>query len=693
MKQFFKTQIHKVILSFLIINLLFFNQKIVAQDATISWDTWGVPHIKGQNLEEAYYTLGWSQMKAHANLILKLYGKARGKSAEYWGGGQNLQSDIKVWQLDIPTRAKIWFAQQKTLNKKQITAFVKGMNAYAKKYPETIEANNQVVLPLQNTDVLAHLQLSYHFMVGAFAMNQQSAQWKNAGSNAWAIAPKKSESGNTLLLIQPHPPWIDSFKFFEAHIQITDQDLNLYGITQVGSPSIAMGFNENLGWGMTFNQADSFDLIELETQNNQYKIKGNWKDFERKKVILKIKKENTYEEKVIYTQKSDFGWIVSEKNNKALALRLSGLDRPFMMEEFFEMGKAKNVQEFEKALAKLQLPLQNIIVGDKKGNIAYVYNGLIPVRKTGNLGEWSQIIPANKESALVENYHVYQDLPKVVNPQGGFVLNSNNSPWTSTYPSELKAEDYPAYFAFQNFDLRSRNSLKMLLSEEKHSFEDLVKYQASSHAELADLVLKSLVNDASNSNDNLLKEAGQVLKNWDKKLDKNSKGAVLFVTWYFKVRKSGLFPKDFALKNMAINNIELNKEAKSQLKTACEEVKQKYGKLEVAFGEVYKIQNGNNLLSGGLGLNEVGSFSAGFYRPAPNNQWVLLGGTTFSSVVEFGEKVKAKGLLSYGNFTEKSQFSAKTQLELLINRELREIYFYEDDIKQNTVEKEVLIVK
>jgi acyl-homoserine-lactone acylase len=54
-------------------------------------------------------------------------------------------------------------------------------------------------------------------MVGAFAMLPQADEWKTAGSNAWAIAPSKSESGNALLLTQPHPPWFDDYLFFEAH--------------------------------------------------------------------------------------------------------------------------------------------------------------------------------------------------------------------------------------------------------------------------------------------------------------------------------------------------------------------------------------------------------------------------------------------------------------------------------------------
>ena len=232
-----------------------------ANSPEIKWDTWGVPHIKGENDADTYYAFGWAQMKAHGDLILKSYGKARGRASEYWGAeNKNLQSDQLTRKLGVPQRAQEWYNLQSEEMQTQLSSFVEGMNAYCNTHGDEISDELKVVLPIKNTDPLARLQIAYHFMVGAFAMLPQADEWKTAGSNAWAIAPSKSESGNSLLLTQPHPPWFDDYIFFEAHLQ--SKDLNIYGIALVGSPSIAMGFNDNLGWALTFNQADSMDLIE-----------------------------------------------------------------------------------------------------------------------------------------------------------------------------------------------------------------------------------------------------------------------------------------------------------------------------------------------------------------------------------------------------------------------------------------------
>src|SRR5689334_15331826 len=51
----------------------------------ILWDTWGIPHIYGKNAVGLFHGFGWAQAQSHGNLILRLYGQARGRAAEYWG--------------------------------------------------------------------------------------------------------------------------------------------------------------------------------------------------------------------------------------------------------------------------------------------------------------------------------------------------------------------------------------------------------------------------------------------------------------------------------------------------------------------------------------------------------------------------------------------------------------------------------
>ena len=250
-------------------------------------------------------------MRAHGNTILRLYGQSRGRASEYWGGTQNLEKDRIARKLEIPTRAASWLDVQSKEMKRNLISFVAGMNDFCRKNPDHIRPENKIVLPIQEADPLSQLQMSYHLAVGGFAMQPQAAQWRSAGSNAWAIAPRRSASGKSMLMMQPHPPWSDEYLFFEAHL--TGPRLNIYGIGLLGVPAIAMGFNENLGWGMTFNQADAMDLIEIETRGDEYVIGGQWRKLAIREETISVKGSAG---ETIRVKTSEYGHIVEEKGTR-----------------------------------------------------------------------------------------------------------------------------------------------------------------------------------------------------------------------------------------------------------------------------------------------------------------------------------------------------------------------------------------
>jgi acyl-homoserine-lactone acylase len=71
----------------------------------VLWDRWGVPHIFAANLNEALYAFGWAQMQSHGDLLLRLYGQARGRGAEYWGPNY-ADTDRWVRTMGVPARAR-----------------------------------------------------------------------------------------------------------------------------------------------------------------------------------------------------------------------------------------------------------------------------------------------------------------------------------------------------------------------------------------------------------------------------------------------------------------------------------------------------------------------------------------------------------------------------------------------------------
>jgi|GEM_PF-114489 len=253
----------------------------------ILWDSWGVPHIYGKNTEGLFYAYGWAQMQSHGDLILRLYGQARGQAAQYWGE-RYLESDRWVRRMGVPARAHKWYQMQNPAFRKYLDAFVAGINAYARQHPDRISDEMEVVLPVSATDVLAHTQRVIHF---SFVTSQQrvldeTRQWRPGGSNTWAVAPARSASKNALLLANPHLPWSDFYIFYEA--QLTSPDVDAYGVTLVGFPGLGIAFNDYLGWSHTVNTHDGQDLYELTLVDGGYRWDGAVKAFETEEQIIKI---------------------------------------------------------------------------------------------------------------------------------------------------------------------------------------------------------------------------------------------------------------------------------------------------------------------------------------------------------------------------------------------------------------------
>jgi acyl-homoserine-lactone acylase len=128
----------------------------------ILWDTWGVPHIAAASEVDAARAFGWAQMESHGDLVLRLYGEARGRAAEYWGE-EHLEQDRWIRTVGIPERAAEWHALQSERFRPLVDAFAEGINGWAAAHPDRVPEELGRVLPVTGIDVLAHSLRGVHF--------------------------------------------------------------------------------------------------------------------------------------------------------------------------------------------------------------------------------------------------------------------------------------------------------------------------------------------------------------------------------------------------------------------------------------------------------------------------------------------------------------------------------------------------
>jgi acyl-homoserine-lactone acylase len=236
-------------------------------------------------------------------------------------------------------------------------------------------------------------------------------QVASPASNAWAIGPSRSSSGNSLLLGNPHLPWADLYLFYEAHL--VTGEMNTYKATFVGVPALGIAFNDFLGWTDTVNAYDGDDLYELQLADGGYRWDEGIRPFETKEEILKVKQsDGTLTEQKLVFRHSIHGPIVAENNGKALALRVVGLQQSKMLEQYWDMGRATSLDDFEAVLRRLEIPIFTVMYADREGHIMHFFGGITPVRPLG-MGDWSRIVPGDSSSTLWTKAHTYDELPKV----------------------------------------------------------------------------------------------------------------------------------------------------------------------------------------------------------------------------------------------------------------------------------------
>ncbi|PZU14058.1 MAG: acylase [Sphingobium sp.] len=663
----------------------------------ILWDSFGVPHIYAKTEEGGFYGFGYAQAQSHGNLLLRMYGESRARAAEYWGDKYESQDKWLVAN-DVPARSIRWFKQQTPQMQKNLDAFAAGINAYAAAHPDRIAQEVKVVLPLKGVDIIAHAQrlMNFGYIASDRKVLTDPSINEAGGSNAWAVAPSRSASGKAMLLANPHLPWAPSqLTYYEA--QITAPGLAIYGATQVGLPVLRFGFNNDLGFTNTVNTMQGFTSYKLTLEGDGYRFDGKTLPFRTVTKSYKVRQADGTLKTVSFEQKSTVhGPVFTLPDGKTtIALKVAGLDRPGVLEQYLDMGKARDWATFEKALRKMQVVMFNIIYADRAGHILYLDNGLLPKHAGGDLKYWSAPVPGDTSTTLWKDVHSYDDMPKLLDPATGFVQNANDPPWLATWPRALDPKAYPAYVApVGPMSQRAQMSVKLMTKTPKISFDDFISRKLTTTSLMAERMLPELLNAAAGSDDDDVKAATALLKGWDYRFEPGSRAALLFETW------AALFaPKNFTDQtNYAVKwtlddplatprGLKDPAAAVTMLKQAVAKTKQLYGAIDRPFGDVSRFHIGNVSVPGNGGFGNAGVFRTMTWGPMKNGERTPVHGETWVSMVEFGTPMKAVGLMSYGNSSQPGSKHNSDQLQLLADKTFRTLWINRADIERHLEEK------
>jgi len=693
-------------------------------DVEILWDVNGVPHIFAGSETAAAYGFGWAQMQSRGKLLLRLYGEAQGRASEYWGPGQqgeHIRTDRWIAMMDIPARAHAWFERNGPDEQAYITAFASGINAYAEQHAQEIPSELRRVLPIRPEDVLAHTMrmLQFDFLAEPAQIRSTIAAWREfraqnpegplelldrslsqappaapGGSTGWAIGPAKSASGRAMLLINPHLPWQGRDTLYEAHL--VAGRIDFYGATLLGFPVLAMGFNDHLGWTHTVNTIDGADLYELSVVNGGYQWDNDVAPFQLARHVIRVRQpDGQLRDERLDVMRSIHGPVIARVKDKALSLRVSGLDCPFVIAQYLQMMRATNATEFVAAVRSLQIPIFTILYADRDVHILMSIGGRTPARPRGDWDYWRYVVPGDSSATLWTRTLDFGELPLVRDPPSGWLQNANEPPWTATLPPPLDPKMFPAYIAPRLITYRAQRSLRFLEGDGRLTFDDVVRGKFSTDVELADHVLGALITAARSSGQPKAVDAASILDLWNRKVDAESRGAVLFEQW---IKDLGGAPKqripwtpDAPLSTPA--ELADPGAAVTALVEAADEVAAAYGSADVSWGEVHRLSRGDIEEPAAGAADPLGVLRSLSFSPAANGHLVATGGDSFIAVVEFADQPRAEALLTYDNSSKVDAVAGSAQLSLYNDARLRPVWKQRRDIEQHLKDRTPLTVQ
>lgn len=406
-------------------------------EVTIARDSSGTPHIFGKTDAHTAYGLAWAHAEDDFEHLQQMIAMSKGRLGEINGKG-GAASDYFTQFIRAREIAEKFYDRDLTLEfQKVVSGYVQGLNSYAAQHKK-----DQVLkglFPITELDILTAYTIILNGMVGTpgaieAIRNRTPDDYKfnaNLGSNGYAANQPLTQDGSAMLCANPHVPLEGLISWYEVHMH-SEEGQNIHGALFPGMVSPGLGCNEHLGWGVTFNWPDYVDIYELKMhpkKKNHYAYDGEWLELEEISVPLRVKigffklplrKKAYYSvHGPVYKNKDGFYAI---RNNAGFNTKAA--------EQWYRMGKAKNLAEYKKAIALQGIPLFNFIYADDQANIFYIFNGLLPKRTAGY--DYLNVVPGDTSATVWTSFHAPEELPQVENPSCGYVYNTNNTPFRSS---------------------------------------------------------------------------------------------------------------------------------------------------------------------------------------------------------------------------------------------------------------------
>ncbi|MBM3794505.1 MAG: penicillin acylase family protein [Acidobacteria bacterium] len=333
-----------------------------------------------------------------------------------------------------------------------ITRF--GLDAVRKYLP--VDAPGKIEIPrgLDLNGITTALLADYNAAIGSIRLKpaggvqlvaaQLERPGNMQGSNNWVVSGARSETGKPLLASDPHRPI--NLPSLRKTVHLVGPGWNVIGAGEPALPGIALGHNEDIGFGFTIVGIDQVDLYVEKTNPanpEEYLHKGAWRKMEVLHEEIAVRGEA--KPRRVALRYTLHGPVIAEDlgRQRVHALKWVGAEpggAGYL--GALRLSRARNWTEFEQAAAMYKVPSENLVYADRAGNIGWIASGQAPLRKG-----WNGLLPVPGDTGEYEwsGYLPGSENPRSFNPASGAIGTANHNILPAGYPHMLGYEFAPPF--------------------------------------------------------------------------------------------------------------------------------------------------------------------------------------------------------------------------------------------------------
>ncbi|WP_047420222.1 acylase [Cellulophaga sp. Hel_I_12] len=679
-------------------------------------DDFGVPHIYGKTDADAVFGLLYAQCEDDFNRVEQNYIWATGRLAEV-EGEEALYSDLRAKLFMTEEEAKANYENSPEWLKKLCDAFADGINYYLKTHPEVqpkLLTQFEPWMPMYfsegsiggDIERISTNKLKAFYENGIeipkaeiLAIEKEAATLEPQGSNGIAISGKLTESGNPLLLINPHT----SFFFRpEVHV-VSEEGLNAYGAVTWGQFFVYQGFNEKTGWMHTSTYTDVMDEFKETITQLEDKIVYQYGEELRPvtvgEVVLKYKEGDSIKEKKFPRYSTHHGPITHSVDGQWTASAMMW-EPVKALEQSFVRTKQTGYKGFKEMMDIRTNSSNNTVYADAEGNIAYFHGNFVPKRDVSF--DYSMPVDGSNPKTDWQGLHTVDENILLLNPENGWFQNCNSTPFTAALEFSPKKEDYPYYMSKDQENFRGIHAIQLLKGKSGFTLDGLIALAHDPYLPAFEKLIPGLVQayEASAVKNTKLAEPIAVLKQWDLKTSKEAIGMTLahyYGTMYGQMGSAPRGLSDMERMNY-FGTVSPSTERLQVFEAVIERLTADFGTWEMPWGEVNRYQRLNGAIEQAFN-DSLPSIPIGFASGRwgalaaygvnyTNNTKKIYGtrGNSFVAVVEFGAKVKAKSILAGGQSGDPKSPHFDDQIQKYADMQFKDVPFYKEDVLKRAKE-------